>query len=63
MAKPKPEIRMISYGIYTKWDSASKALPRFQQATTRIRAELDVEFGFVVNFKKAKNQQLKFCIE
>jgi hypothetical protein len=63
MVKQKPEIRMRTYGTYTKWDSNSKELPRFSQSTTRIRAELDVEFGFVVNVKRAKNEQLRYCID
>lgn len=62
MAKRKAEIRLRSYGIYSKWDKASKELPKLLQATTRIRADVDVEFGFVVNIKGAKNKQLEYCI-
>ena len=54
---------MRTYGIYTQWDSDSKELPRFSECTTRIRAEIDVEFGFVVNVKGAKNQELTYCID
>ena len=54
---------MRTYGIYTQWDSNSKELPRFSECTTRIRADIDVEFGFVVNVKGAKNQELTYCID
>lgn len=62
MAKRKPEITMKSFGIYTKWNSGSKDLPRVYEFTTRVLAEIDVEFGFVVNIKGAKNQKLNYCI-
>jgi hypothetical protein len=63
MAKRKPEITMRTYGVYTQWDSNSKELPRFRECTTHIRAEIDVEFGFIVNVKGAKNQELTYCID
>lgn len=63
MAKRKPEIRMRTYGIYTKWESQSKELPRIREITTRIPAQIDIEFGFMVNVKGAKNQELYFCID
>ncbi|MGB7345993.1 MAG: DUF3859 domain-containing protein [Pirellulaceae bacterium] len=63
MAKRKPEVRMRSYGIYTKWDSKSKELPDLTEVTTDIPARVDIEFGFVVNIKNAKNTELFFCID
>ena len=63
MAKRKPEIKLRTYGIYTRWDSAAKDLPQIRDITTRVKAEIDVEFGFIVNVKWAKNQELDFCID
>jgi hypothetical protein len=63
MPKRKPEVRLRSYGIYTKWNRSSKELPKLVEATTRVRAEVDVEFGYVVNIKGAKNKQLEYCID
>ena len=63
MAKRKPDVKIRSYGIYSKWDSGTKDLPKFIEATNRVKAELNVEFGFVVNIKGAKNQELEFCID
>lgn len=62
MAKTKPVITMQSFGIYTKWDSSSKALPQIQAFTTKVPAQLDVEFGFIINIKKAKGEKLHYCI-
>ena len=61
-AKKKPKIKMRSYGIYTKWDSESKALPRITEFTDRIPAEIDIEFGFIVKITGAKNQELDLSL-
>lgn len=63
MAKRKPDIRMKSHGVYTQWDSSLKALPRIAEVTTHVRAVIDVEFGFIVNIRGAKNQPVRFCID
>ena len=62
MPKRKPEFKMHSYGIYSKWDSDAKDLPDIKEFTTRVPAEIDIEFGFIVHIKGAKNQQLAYCI-
>lgn len=63
MGRRKPEIRMRTWGIYSQWDSDSKQLPKIVQVTTRVPARVDIEFGFVVNVKGAKNQELEYCID
>jgi len=63
MIKRKPEIRIRSYGIYSNWDSQSKILPKIQQFTTKIPADVGIEFGFIVNIKGAKNWELDYCID
>lgn len=62
MAKRSAIVEMTSYGIYSTWDSRSKELPKIQEFTTQVPAELDIEFGFIVNIKKAKGKKLSFCI-
>lgn len=54
---------MRTFGIHSKWNGESKELPRFIRSTTTIPARIDVEFGFIVNIKGAKNQELVFCID
>ena len=63
MARRKPEIKMRSFGIYEKWDADSKTLPRVIEFTTEVPAEIDIEFGFVVDIKGAKNEELFYCID
>jgi hypothetical protein len=62
MAKQKPLIKIRSFGIYSKWDSQAKALPKIAEFTTRVKAEIDVEFGFIANIKGGKNKELEYCI-
>jgi hypothetical protein len=54
MAKSKPVFKIKSFGIYNQWNAKEKKLPEIQEFTTNIKASLDVEFGFIINIKKAK---------
>ena len=62
MPKKKVEVRLRSCGIYENWDPESSELPRFLEATNKVRAVIGVEFGLVINIQGAKNKQLDFCI-
>ena len=63
MAKSKPIVNIVSYGIYSKWNENSKELPQIQKFDLVVPARLDIEFGFIVNIKRAKNTQLHYCID
>jgi hypothetical protein len=63
MAKQKPIIKMQTYGIHSHWDAKSKALPKIKQFTTDIPAEIDIEFGFIINIKKARGSKIRYCID
>ena len=62
MAKVKPVFTIESYGIYTQWDADSKSLPKIQEFTTEVPAELDIEFGYILKVKKGKGIKLNFTI-
>lgn len=62
MAKHKPVIEIDSYGIYSTWDADDKALPKIKQFTTEVPARVDIEFGFIVSIRKAKNRKLRYCV-
>ena len=62
MAKSKPVVDLDSYGIYETWDPDNKALPRFLRFTQEVDAELDIEFGLIVNIRRAKGQKIRYCI-
>lgn len=54
---------MRSFGIYSKWDSKAKELPDLRDVTTDVPAEIDIEFGFIINVVGGKNRELWFCID
>jgi len=62
MAKSKTIIKIQSYGIYEQWDADEQALPKIQEFTNKVEAAIDIEFGFIVNIKKAKGEKLRYCI-
>lgn len=62
MAKKKSQVKLVNKGIYSKWESSSKDLPKLIKVTNSIPCELDVEFGYIVNVQKSKNKKLRYCI-
>jgi hypothetical protein len=63
MAKKKPEVQMHSHGQYDGWDRESRELPNLVRITTEIKAELDVEFGYILRIRNARNSKITFCID
>ncbi len=54
---------MHSHGMYDGWDRESKELPELLKITTEIEAALDVEFGYILRIRNARNSRLFFRIE
>ena len=63
MAKKKSQVELHSYGVYDGWNRSSKELPNLLRITTEIEAELDVEFGYILRIRNARNAKITFCIE
>lgn len=63
MAKTKPHVTLLSYGIYQRWNEQDKKLPQIIEFTTKIPAIIDIEFGFTVRIEKAKGKQISYCIK
>ena len=61
--KKKADVTMYSYGQYDGWDRESKELPNLLKITTEIEATLDVEFGYILRIRNARNSKITFCIE
>jgi hypothetical protein len=62
MAKSNLISSITSFGIYDKWNEKSKDLPKITKFTTDVPAEIDIEFGFIINIKKGKGKKITFCI-
>jgi hypothetical protein len=63
MAKPKVQCKLVSYGIYDGWDRGSKSLPQITDFQRKVPARIGIEFGYILNFRKAKGKLLSYCIE
>ncbi|MDF7822575.1 DUF3859 domain-containing protein [Pontiellaceae bacterium B12227] len=63
MAKKKPDITMHSHGLYDGWDRGSKELPTLVKITTEIETALDIEFGYILRIRNARNSKITFRIE
>ena len=62
MAKKNAKSIIHSYGIYSKWERDSKALPKLLSVTNRIPNILDTEFGIVLKIVGGKGLKLNFTI-
>lgn len=63
MARKKPEVILHSHGLYDGWDRGGKDLPNLVRITTEIEAALEVEFGYVLRIRNARNSKITFRIE
>ncbi len=54
---------MHSHGLYDDWKCGSKELPTLVKMTMEIEAELNVEFGYILRIRHARNCKLTFRIE
>ena len=54
---------MHSHGVYDGWDRDSKALPNLVKITDEIETVLDIEFGYILRVRNARNSKITFRIE
>lgn len=62
MAKPRIVSKLVTWGIYDRFSNDSREMPRIETQTHKIPARLGIEFGYVLNIKKAKGSKVIFCI-
>lgn len=62
MTKSTLQTSITSCGIYEKWNEDSKDLPKIKKFTTDVPAEINIEFGFIINIKKGKGKRITFHI-
>jgi hypothetical protein len=63
MARKNPTVEIYSYGLYDGWNRESKELPNLIAITNEILAELNVEFGYILRIRNARNSRITFRIE
>ena len=63
MAKQKPDVKIVSCGLYTPLDKQNKELPQLIRFTKEIPCELGVEFGYILHIRKGRGMKLSFQID
>lgn len=63
MPRRKPDIKIESYGRYSKWERESKKLPSILEFTTTIEAIEGNEFGMIIRITGGKGLKLDYCIK
>lgn len=61
--KPLPEVEIISFGEYTRWNNEDKNLPKLIELTERVTADIGVEFGMIVEISHGKGRYLHYRID
>ncbi|HCX22648.1 MAG: hypothetical protein CMB80_31970 [Flammeovirgaceae bacterium] len=57
------EVDLINFGIYSEWDGENSNLPKFMELTDKVEAKIGVEFGMIVEIRKARGRYLDFEID
>jgi hypothetical protein len=60
--KALPDVEIISYGKYTRWKDKSRDLPELEVLTDKIKAEMDIEFGMIVEIRHGKGRYMDYII-
>lgn len=63
MAKPKFETKILAVGLFDGFDETNKKLPKIIEYTKHLIAEVDKEFGLIVNIKRAKGKTINWRIQ
>lgn len=63
MARKRPTVEIHSYGLYEGWSRESRDLPNLVAITDEIIAELDIEFGYILRIRNARNCKITYRIE
>jgi hypothetical protein len=60
--KSLPDVEIISYGRYTRWNDDSRELPELQELTNVIPAAPDIEFGIIIEIRHGKGRYIEFIV-
>jgi hypothetical protein len=63
MPRKKPQIKLESFGRYSKWERGSRDLPKILEFTHIIEAIEGNEFGFIVKIEGGKGMKLNYIIK
>lgn len=63
MARKRPAVSEVSYGLYAPFDKRGKALPEHLTFTTSVPPQAGQEFGYIVKIKHGRGLKIDFEID
>ncbi len=63
MARRRPVISEVSYGLYSRFEAGGKGLPGVVRFTTAVPAVVGQEFGLIVKIKQGRGLLIDWEIE
>lgn len=63
MARKRPQVDEVSYGLYDRFDPSGKGLPRVVEFTTAVPPEVGREFGYVLKIRGGRGLTIEFEID
>lgn len=62
MARRRPEVKEVSYGLYERFDADAKELPKLDRFATTVPLRVGQEFGYVLKIKHGRGLKIDFEI-
>ncbi len=62
MARKRPKVSVVSYGLYERFDATARELPKLDRFSTAVPLRLGQEFGYVLNIKHGRGLKIDFEI-
>jgi len=63
MARKRPAVSEVSYGLYERFEATGKGLPKLREFTTAVPATAGQEFGFIIKIKHGRGLRIDFEID
>ncbi|MEM8781822.1 MAG: DUF3859 domain-containing protein [Planctomycetota bacterium] len=63
MARKRPVVQEVSYGLYERFEERGKALPKLRTFTTAVPPEVGQEFGYILKIKHGRGLKIAFEID
>lgn len=63
MARKRPVIQEVGYGLYERFKAEGKGLPKLREFTTAVPAAVGQEFGFIIKIKHGRGLRIDFEID
>lgn len=63
MARKRPDVKELSYGLYERFDADARELPKLDRFTTVVPLRAGQEFGYVLKILHGRGLRIDFEID